>query len=453
MVVQLTEPESVTMLAKIYAGAPLTAGTSCRLWQGSKQPNKKGMIHVSVGTKIVMAHTFVFRYVKKLEIPKGMKLVRSCEDILCFNPDHLQLAPKKNEYDPDKMWESLLQKGTKLDNGCLVTKQPYMNVKTATFGQTGIHRLAYMIHNKLTSIPLVDADGAALVMRHLCNDGRCFNPEHLKLGTDFENNFDDKIANGTLVRGEAHHGNTISEATARAIKLSKPSTSRYAPGHVTQTVRAEKFKVPLQVVKCIDSGKSWAHLPDAVGKTGSSRKLKARVLRKNARERAWTPKMFDEAAARIKAKLQIATEPNIHTGTACHEWTGPVGVGGYGRITLFGRLSTVHDVIMEALTKTFLEKGQVVRHLCGNRKCCCEQHLRVGTTRENAQDTVDHGNCKLAKLDAAKVRDIRSVLKDDNTAKERRVIADKYGVNIGTIKDIMAGKTWKHIMNIPVIDV
>ena len=53
----------------------------------------------------------------------------------------------------------------------------------------------------------------------MCNNPLCFNPEHLKLGTQYENDYDDKIENNTLQRGNKHYNSSISEDVAQKMQL------------------------------------------------------------------------------------------------------------------------------------------------------------------------------------------------------------------------------------------
>jgi response regulator of citrate/malate metabolism len=56
------------------------------------------------------------------------------------------------------------------------------------------HRLSYALHN--------EAIQNGLQVRHDCDNPRCVNPEHLRLGTQLQNE-DDKRQRGRLPRGEA----------------------------------------------------------------------------------------------------------------------------------------------------------------------------------------------------------------------------------------------------------
>lgn len=69
------------------------------------------------------------------------------------------------------------------------------------------HRIAYKIWKGL--IP------NGLVVRHLCRNRDCVNPEHLELGTYSDNNGIDKVRDGTLTKGDSHYSRLHPHKLAR----------------------------------------------------------------------------------------------------------------------------------------------------------------------------------------------------------------------------------------------
>ena len=94
--------------------------------------------------------------------------------------------------------------------------------------------------------PSPDLDAA-----HSCHFPRCCNPKHLRWATRRENN-DDKVENGTAMRGEKVVFSKLTEADVRQI--------RAMAGTMRQQDIAQKFGVNATAVSRILSGKRWGWL-------------------------------------------------------------------------------------------------------------------------------------------------------------------------------------------------
>lgn len=414
----------------------------CNIWTG--YVNKKGLALATVNAIPVCLTRFAWLHAhpESAVVPASHYCATVCGNRLCLNSDHIALIAKKQEFDVQKAWKSLEARGKRLENGCFVAEKEYrmitINGKTIAF-----HRLSYMIKMGISSIPLMSEDGEVkLMVRHKCNNPCCFEPSHLELGTQYQNDYDDKIEAGTIQRGEQHYNAQITEELAREIKLSKPACRR-GP---TQQERAAKFGVSLNTVSSIDCGRAWSHLPDKDGNIvvkGGPRRVKGRALRKKAKARIWDEQMFDTAKSRLAEKLKIAAGNNEHVGTPCHEWTGNTKKSGYGRIVVLGREFMTHVLAAAIAQKAHVHEGEIVRHKCGNLKCCREDHLQIGTSAENAQDTLAHGRCSFAKLDNEKVLQIKQLLQENDV--DMHQIAKQFNVIYETIKGIAQGRRWKHV--------
>ena len=124
----------------------------------------------------------------------------------------------------------------------------------AGYGQTTIHGKAIGAHRLSYTLYKNQGEKIApeLHVRHIrCRFRNCINPDCLELGTAQENALD-KIADGTIARGEKNGNTKIDEVTALAIKNSR--------GEGTQYDRAKRFAVTVAIVRNIDSGECWAHL-------------------------------------------------------------------------------------------------------------------------------------------------------------------------------------------------
>jgi len=108
------------------------------------------------------------------------------------------------------------------------------------------HRVSWMIANK-QEIP------KGMVIRHMCDNRICVNPEHLKLGTYSENNRDTALrGRSNRSVGSACHWSKLTEDNVREIL----SSNAYGD----QIRLARKFGVNQATVSQIKSGKRWKHL-------------------------------------------------------------------------------------------------------------------------------------------------------------------------------------------------
>ena len=93
-----------------------------------------------------------------------------------------------------------------------------------------------------------------------------------------------------------------------------------------------------------------------------------------------------------------------------------------------------------------ITKGNIVRHICDNPACINPDHLVEGTQSDNMRDRSDrnrtvkgitHG---MSKLNEQQVTDIFT-----NTIDTIEELSQKYNVDCSNIRNIRAGRTWKHI--------
>jgi plasmid maintenance system antidote protein VapI len=111
-----------------------------------------------------------------------------------------------------------------------------------------------------------------------------------------------------------------------------------------------------------------------------------------------------------------------------------------------GKTCKVHRLVLEAFVGPCPD-GMECRHLNGNPSDSRLENLRWGTPGENQADKVLHGTDNKgsknsqAKLTKEQVLEIRE--KYVTSGATHRKLAEKYGVAVSVIGNIVCGKTWK----------
>lgn len=120
---------------------------------------------------------------------------------------------------------------------------------------------------------------------------------------------------------------------------------------------------------------------------------------------------------------------------------------GYPRVSYtHSKRKAIARLIYESIHGPW-EPGKVMRHTCNNRACINPAHIIPGTQGQNMQDRAAAGKDPVGEkngraiLDAGKVVEIRN----ERGKVSARTLAEQYGVNIGTIRDVWARKIWKHV--------
>lgn len=139
------------------------------------------------------------------------------------------------------------------------------------------------------------------------------------------------------------------------------------------------------------------------------------------------------------------TKVNKDTPSGCWLWMR-LGRRGYGSFRVNGRMETPHRVSW-AYHCGPIPDGLCVLHHCDNPPCVNPAHLRLGTQLDNAADREargrgnhicgeDHGQVKLT------LAIVRKILASDETAP---MLAARYGVRPGAVRDVRSRRTWKHV--------
>lgn len=139
-----------------------------------------------------------------------------------------------------------------------------------------------------------------------------------------------------------------------------------------------------------------------------------------------------------------------YSGDDCLIWPFAVNTGGYpAAIPFRGKKTRAHRAMCTLAHGDPPSEKHHAAHLCGNGHLCCinPRHLRWKTTKENAADTIRHGNTLRGHkhhgviLTEDDVVEIRKVMA--SKSRQGRALARKYGVNPTTILAIHHRRSWR----------
>jgi hypothetical protein len=126
----------------------------------------------------------------------------------------------------------------------------------------------------------------------------------------------------------------------------------------------------------------------------------------------------------------------------CWNWTGAVNNKGYGVIGVGkrGKIAYVHRLVWAA------EKGPIpaaleICHRCDNPRCVRIAHMFLGSHATNMHDMAvkGRGNSTVSPTQ------VRKAIRLRQAGITRKDIVLQTGIKVGTLKDILRGKNWKHI--------
>ena len=118
----------------------------------------------------------------------------------------------------------------------------------------------------------------------------------------------------------------------------------------------------------------------------------------------------------LEKLIRDKIEKNLNKTDSCWLWTGTLGGGGYGTVSIKGKNYPAHRVYWSIINGRFGRLGRYdyVCHECDVPACCNPDHLYLGTPRTNTHDMVMRGRQGSQKLSPKKVVEIRALLERFN---------------------------------------
>jgi hypothetical protein len=435
-----SEEQFVALVEKVRGKCE--ADGNCSLWSGSVTAKGHPVSYQNRGASYSL-RKLVFQATNPNHVIPlcPFKLVCSCGNDRCLNPEHM-IVKERESWDVVKIRERLdtncicvpaedgFDMGCKLWNGSLFEGYGMTSIACKS---RFVHVLAMLLEGGIQTPP-TDAKGNTLMVRHICKNKNCFEVSHLEWGTAKQNG-EDRIRDGTNLAGEDHPGAKISNEVALAIKMSWVPIGD--PDYMTQRPRAEKFGVHLCIVRDIDGGRTWSHLP---GPANKPQREKATPQNKSDRNNLSDDDMstlISRIADKVTITPGLSKDPKVTS--PCHMFTGSTTNNGYGKMRYKHTGFHPHIIVCEHKMNRRTPDGLIVRHTCGNKLCVSPCHLEFGTKKENRLDSIIHGDIK-HKFTIEDIKRIRCIPITDRVAVQE--VADAFDVRIDYIQSIINKKIW-----------
>lgn len=140
----------------------------------------------------------------------------------------------------------------------------------------------------------------------------------------------------------------------------------------------------------------------------------------------------------------------------CWNWTGAKAQNGYGKFywgTEHGRRICMNSHKASwLLSRGHIPKhrsyhGLCVLHKCDNGMCVNPRHLWLGTNKDNADDMIKKGRLYVRKGEELGVNKLTQadVIQIRCSRRSPHDIARQFGMTVEHIRNVIRGKSWKHI--------
>lgn len=155
---------------------------------------------------------------------------------------------------------------------------------------------------------------------------------------------------------------------------------------------------------------------------------------------------------------QIILDNVVENHEGCWLWQRSCFSSGYGQFAWGKKNWKTHRLVYHI----FLgheDDSVVVRHLCGNRRCCNPLHLASGTYEENSQDMIAHGRSYFHNIDQDGSNNIAANFTEDQVYEIRNLyktgkytldeIAEKYSASRKSVERTVNGIAYSCYQKVP----
>ena len=165
-------------------------------------------------------------------------------------------------------------------------------------------------------------------------------------------------------------------------------------------------------------------------------------------------KLSSAGATRQELVLEFIEMCVVSTSAECLIPTFQPNVE-YPRVNLGSGDVRIGWVVLTRTVGPRPHRNHVMRHLCGNRRCCNPNHLAWGTQKENAADRKIHGTepdrkgskngrAYLTEKQVSEIKRLYQPYLSCRQPSNQRDLARRFKVPVGVIRRIVYGQTWKH---------
>lgn len=145
-------------------------------------------------------------------------------------------------------------------------------------------------------------------------------------------------------------------------------------------------------------------------------------------------------SAEERFMLHVSPEPN----TGCWLWTGSTEEKRYGQFFADGRTISAHRWAY-LHWRGPIAGGLCVLHRCDQPCCANPAHLWLGTNRENVDDRQRKRRSAMGARNGGAKLTTDAVLAIRSDTRSQRQIAAAYGLSIGYVQRLRAGRRWTHV--------